>query len=177
MFSLFLDPFWGGQVAWLIHRSMLNLLMVWLLGWLRVHPLGFLKLAWCADDGEGTGSLSSYRQRLFPCGLKIHVPLAGLLPMSRDKLVGTTQGNFAAGFASAVPRKCRNLPPWCSSAVLGICQCLQHRLGIKKEMKWPISAYKLHFLLPPINIETQMGRNSSGASEQALHPTPLSCVL
>lgn len=65
---------------------------------------------WCAEDGEGTGSLSSHHQRLFPCGLNIYVPLAELLHVSRDWLVGPTQENFAAGFAFEIPGKCRNLP-------------------------------------------------------------------
>lgn len=133
--------------------------------------------AWCAEAGGGTGSLNSRHQRPLPCGLDVPAPLAGLPGVSRDRLVGPTQENFPAGFASEIPGKCRNLPVWCFSAGLGICQWLKHRIGTKKEMKISLGTYNLHFLLPPVNIETTMGRQSSGAPEPALHPTPLPCVL
>lgn len=177
MFSLsFLIHFLGGG-GHDLHSSMLYLLMVWLLGWLWVCCLCFLNASMVCWRWRRHRSLSSCRRRLFPCGLNIHVPLAGLLHVSRDRLVGPTRENFAAGFASEIPGKCRNLPLQYFSAVLGICQYLKHRIGTKKEMKWSISAYNLHFLQPPVNIETKMDRKSSGASEQALHPTSLSCVL
>lgn len=93
--------------------------------------------AWRADDGDGTQSLSNHHQRLFPRGLNTHMPLAGLPHVSRawdgwDRMVGPTQENFAAGFASEIPG---NFPAWCFSAVLGICQCLKHRTDINKEIK------------------------------------------
>lgn len=91
--------------------------------------------AWYAEGEEVTGSISSHHQRLFPCGLNIHVSLAGLLHLNRDQLVGPMQENFAIGFVSEIPGEYRNPPSRCFSAVLGIYQCLKHRTGTKEEIK------------------------------------------
>lgn len=153
-------------------------LLVWLLGWLRVHCLGFLNasmVCWrwrrhreSQQPPSETVPLWAWHTRA-SCRTATHEQgLAG----------GTHQENFAADFASEIPGKCKKLPIWCFfSAVLGICQFLKHRRGTKKEVKWSISTYNLQFLLPLVNIVTKMGRNLSGASEQALHLTSLSCIL
>lgn len=49
-----------------------------------------------------------------------------------DWMVGPTQENFAAGFASEIPGK---FAAWCFYAVLGFCQCLKRSINTNKEIK------------------------------------------
>lgn len=142
-----------------MHNFMLHQLVVRLLGWPWAQRLGFLDKHDVMKTGKAQG-VSAVRKLTYMCLLQV------LLHVSRDWLVGTTQENFAASFAPEILGK-----GFC--VLLGICQSLKHRIGTMNEIKWSISACNLHFLLPPVKTKTKMERNSSGASDWALHLYPV----
>lgn len=83
--------------------------------------------------GLTMGSLFGF----FKCKLGVlkDVPLAGLLHVSRDWLVGPTKKTLLQILPLKFLGNARTFLSGVFSAVLGICQFLKHRIGTKKEVK------------------------------------------